>query len=520
MNNIRQNIKQFLVLNGVNTKNNILANFSASIWNALISLIFVPFYIRFMGIEAYGLIGLFVSLMGIFALLDMGLSTTINREMARLVVQENKAQDMCDLIRTLEIPYWLVGVIISVIVVLASPLIAYHWVSANNLSPDSIHTTVILMGLCAAFQWPMSFYSGAMMGIQQQVLLNGINVIAATIRGLVALLILWLVSPTVEAFFCWQVIITAAHVGSIIFFLWRSLPAGTEKPQFRYKLILTIWRFAGGMTAITIVATILTQLDKVILSRMLSLEMFGHYTLANVAASFLYRFVAPVFTAISPKLTVLVEQRANEKLIKMYHASAQLVTILVLPAALVLACFSKEILLLWTKDPVIANNTYLLMTILVLGTAVHCIYHIPWALQLAYGWTRLAFISNVIAVLILVPLLIFFTERYGPVGAACVWLMLNSGYIFVSLPVMHRRFLSTEKWRWYIEDVGQPLLATAAVVMIGRIVVQSEWNNLSIVVGIGLTSGAALFAAALASNQLEFVTRVKSALALLKQSNK
>ena len=64
-------------------KKNILANFSGKAWQVLMSLAFVPLYIKFMGIESYGLVGIFASLLALFGLLDMGLSTTLNRELAR-----------------------------------------------------------------------------------------------------------------------------------------------------------------------------------------------------------------------------------------------------------------------------------------------------------------------------------------------------------------------------------------------------------------------------------------------------
>ena len=47
------------------------------------SLAFVPLYIKFMGIESYGLVGIFVSLPALFGVLDMGLSTTLNRELTK-----------------------------------------------------------------------------------------------------------------------------------------------------------------------------------------------------------------------------------------------------------------------------------------------------------------------------------------------------------------------------------------------------------------------------------------------------
>lgn len=497
-------------------KRNIAANFGGNIWTGLMGLVFVPLYIHFMGIEAYGLIGIFASLLALFALLDMGLSSTMNREMARLAVQKDKTQDMRDLVRTLEIPYWLVGLLIALTVVLASPLIAYHWVQVKDLSPDSVRTAIMLMGLCVAFRWPIAFYSGGLMGLQRQVLLNAINVVVATFRGLGAVLILWLVSPTVEAFFSWQIAVSVVHIGLIVFFLWRSLPYAAEAPRFRRELLLNIWRFAAGMTGITVLVTILMQLDKIILSRMLSLEMFGYYTLANVVAMALYRFVGPIFSATYPKLTNLVQSGAREEIIRLYHKSAQLVSVLVLPAAVVVALFSKEILLLWTQNPVTAEHTHVLVSILIMGTAFNGLMNIPYALQLASGWTRLTFYINLVSVLILVPLMIMLTRWYGAVGAASVWVILNAGYIVIGIQLMHRRLLPTEKWRWYYEDVGRPLFVAVVVAGLGRCIIRSDWHPLLLLVSVAVVSGVTLLASALSANQLDVSARVKPFLTALR----
>jgi O-antigen/teichoic acid export membrane protein len=497
-------------------KKNIVANFGGSVWTGLMGLVFVPLYIHFMGIEAYGLMGIFATLLALFGLLDMGLSSTLNREMARLAVQTDKAQEMRDLVRTLEIPYWAVGLLISLIVIAASRFIAYRWVNAENLAPRTVQTAMILMGFVTLFQWPLSFYSGGLMGLQRQVLLNGINVVMATFRGLGAVLILWLVSPTVEAFFSWQIVVSVIQISLIVFFLWRSLPQAAAPPRFRRDLLRNIWRFAAGMTGITVLSTILTQLDKVILSRMLSLTLFGYYTLASSIAMNLYRFISPVFSATYPRLTNLVALGRKEEITRLYHKSAQLVSVLVLPAALVVALFSKDILLLWTQSPVTAEYTHLLVSILVMGTAINGLMNIPYALQLASGWTRLSIFVNLVSVLLLMPLMIILAKWYGAMGAASVWVILHIGYLFISIPIMHRRLLPTEKWRWYFNDVGRPLLAAVMVAVIGRFVIRPDWSPLLLIISLGLVSGATLLASACAADQLGVIARIKSFLTTLR----
>lgn len=470
------------------------------------SLIFVPLYIRFMGVEAYGLVGIFTTLLTIFSLLDMGLSNTLNREMARLAIQK-KPKDMRDLLRTLELPYCATALLIGIIVIVASPLITYRWVNAETLSPIVVQRAIIIMGVAAAFQWPLSFYTGGLQGLQRQVLLNSLNTIMATCRGLGSILILWLISPTVDAFFIWQIVISVTHTSLVAFFLWHSLPQSGEKPQFRLDLLRGIWRFAAGVSGITILSTVLMQLDKVILSKILNLEQFGYYSLANLVAMSLYRLISPVASAVYPRLTNLVTLGAQEQLAKLYHQSAQLLSVLILPAAIVVALFSKDIMLLWTQSPTVAEHTYLVVSVLVIGTTFNGLMNLPYVLQLASGWTKLAFYVNTISVLVLAPMIVALATRFGPLGAASAWLILNSTYILISVQIMHRRLLPTEKWRWYIQDVGIPLAIALTTTGAFRLFGATLHDTLPSLIWLALIFGCTLAATALTTPAIQAQVR-------------
>lgn len=476
-----------------------VANFGGSAWTAIMGLIFLPLYIHFIGIEAYGLVGIFATLLALFSLLDMGLSATLTREMARLAVKPDKSQEMRDLVRTLEIPYWLVGLLIAAFIVGASSFITYHWVNLENISPNTVKKAIMLMGLVIAFQWPVGLYTGGLIGLQRQVLLNSINVVMATFRGLGAVLILWLVSPTVEAFFLWQALASAVQIGLMASLLWHSLPHAAQVSRFRNELLISIWRFAAGIMGITTLATILTQIDKVIVSRMLSLEIFGYYTLASAVATNLYIFIRPISQAVYPQLTNLVALGDTKEIKRLYHKSAQFIAVLLLPAALVIALFSKEILLLWTRSPVTSEGTHLLVSIIIMGTAFNGLMSIPYALQLATGWTRLTFFINLVAVILLVPLIIVLTILYGVVGAASMWVILNGGYLVIGIHLMHRRLLPAEKWRWYFKDTGLPFGVALLVTVFFRLMFPTPVTNVALIIYIAMISAVTLGATALAT---------------------
>jgi O-antigen/teichoic acid export membrane protein len=480
-------------------KQNIIANFGGRAWQALMSLAFVPLYIKFMGIESYGLVGIFASLLALFGLLDMGLSTTLNRELARFSVLPDKAQDMRNLVRTLELPYWGVAFVIGFAVVGLSGPIANYWVNVDELSPATVQQALMIMGVVVAFRWPTSLYSGGLMGLQKQVLLNGINVFEATLRGLGAVLVLWLISPTIQAFFVWQIFVSMIHVFLTAGFLWRSLPKSSHPSHFQKELLLRIWRFAAGMTGISVTAIILTQTDKIVLSKILPLEMFGYYTLATVVAHALYYFIGPVFSALFPRFSQLVGINDQAGLRELYHKSCQFMSVMILPAAIVVSFFSSEILLLWTNDPITVANTHNIVSLLIIGTALNGLVNLPYALQLANAWTKLSLYTNIIACIVLVPMIYFLAIHYGVVGAASAWVILNTGYVLICIQIMHSRLLKGEQWRWYLNDVGVPLLAALSAALLWLLVTPDEMSRLAMFIYLTAVSATTLLATASAT---------------------
>ncbi len=337
------------------------------------------------------------------------------------------------------------------------------------------------------------------MGLQRQVLQNAISATMITVRSAGAALVLWQVSATIEAFLVWQLASSLAETLINAVALWRSLPAETAPPRFRSQLVLGVWRFAAGVTGISALAVILTQLDKVILSNVLSLEMFGYYSLASRVAGALYYFINPVIATFFPRFSQLFALGDEQELRRLYHRGCQLMSVLILPPAVVLMLFSQELLFLWTQNRSIAENSYLVLSLLVAGNALNALLSLPGALQLAYGWTRLMLVINTASVLLLAPLMYFMSLRYGGLGAAWVWVILNCGCVVFLLPMMHRRLLHGHLRQWFMMDVGAPLVAAFSVAGLWRQVVgpadSSGWMLFNLAMVSLLTPLAAAFAA-------------------------
>jgi hypothetical protein len=222
----------------------LIASFAGTGWAGLVQLACIPAYIKFMGIESYGLIGFYLVLQAMLQVLDLGLSPTMTREMARYSVRPDKADEARDLVRTLEIGYWFIGLLIGAAILTAAPWLAVHWIKASAIPVRKVMQVVMLMGILAFFQWPVSFYQGGLTGLRQQVLMNLLKIGAATANNAGGVLILWLVSPTIQAFLVWQIGVNAVVVTALALFLWRRsfgsgralrLGGGTECAALRRR---------------------------------------------------------------------------------------------------------------------------------------------------------------------------------------------------------------------------------------------------------------------------------------------
>jgi O-antigen/teichoic acid export membrane protein len=442
---------------------NVFANFLGQGWAALLQLVFIPVYIKLIGIEAYGLVGFYVALLTTVQVFDLGLGQTMTREFARLAASPGKLRDARDLLKTVGLVYWGVASLIAAAVLLVAPFLASHVIKAQTLSQETTRQAIMLMAVIIPMQWSVNLRLGALMGLERQVLVNVLRIVMATLAAGGTVLVLWLVSATVTAFFWWQLLVSVANFAIVAVMLNRVLPFASRKPRFDLAILRQIRRFAVGMSGINIASIILTQLDKWILITLLPLKVFGYYALAGTVANALYIFITPIFNGLFPRFSILFAQGKEEELKKLYHLGAQAMAAVIIPVAILLSLFSHEVLLLWTHDPEIADATSVLVSMLVWGTALNGLMNIPYALQLSHGWTSLAFRIVLIKLVILVPIIYILVANFGAPGAALAWLLLNIFYILMGIPLTHRRLLKGEAVTWAIRDVFQPALVASLV---------------------------------------------------------
>ena len=444
-------------------RHNVSANLLAKVVGAAINLACVPFFVRALGVAGYGVVGIWVTLETVANLFDLGLSATITRELAVSTAGPQASGSTRDLLRTLESIYWLIGILLGVAVIVAAPALANDWFHRGNLQEAVIRRALVAIGVLLACRWPISLYLGGLNGLERQVFLAWVNIGFAIARNVGAIVALIIYAPTVMTFLVSQILVNSAYTGLLAWFLWQALPPVDTRAAIRLSSLRRVWRFAGGTGAIALAAFAVQDIGPVVVSKLVTLDQFGYYNIALRLTSVVYLGSMAVGTAAFPALSRLVAHGNKDELSATYHALCQLQAVLVLPVTAIVVFFGRQLIFLWTGDPMLAAQIYPVSAMLAIGSAVQCLGIPPFALQIAYGWTSLALYSNVATASVNFPLLLWLVPKYGIVGAAIAWLIVAVVVFALQTPLMHRRLLPDQQRAFYLVDMLCPLLAAAVV---------------------------------------------------------
>jgi O-antigen/teichoic acid export membrane protein len=442
-------------------RKNILANFAGRAWGFVSVYLFVPIYLKYMGVEAYGLVGFYSTLLGVLAFADLGFSATLNREMARLSVGDN-AESMRDLVRTYEISYLVISLALAVGVFGFAPLIAERWLNSSSLPHAEIVSAIRLMGFAIAFQLPSGLFSGGLMGLQEQVRANSLQIAWSLYRGLGSVGILLIFEPTIFYFSLWQLIANSLYCITVRHSLWKSIRKRDcdQPPHFRLKVFAETWRYASSITGMAAISIILTQIDKLAVSKMLSLETLGFYSLAGTLAAIPLLVASPIASAMFPRFTELVVLKDTVSLSRIYQKSTELVALAIIPSSLVLLFFSREAVLAWTGSVVASEHAGTATSLLLVGQLLQAMTIIPYYISLAYGNISLNLRVGIVSAVFITPMLIFLVGRFGVVGAALSWLLINALSFGPYMYFFHRKFMPGGLSKWLKVSIVLPVVVS------------------------------------------------------------
>lgn len=436
-------------------KKNILANYAGQLYVTAVGILILPLYIKYMGAEAYGLVGFFTMLQVCFSLLDIGLTPTIGRETARYHGGAMSALAYRQMFRALSVIFAIIAVIGGGGLWLLSEVVATSWLNVTELPMDEVVLAVQIMAISVALRWMGGLYRGVVTGSERLVWLSGFNVCIATLRFIAVFASMGLFGFTPVVFFIHQLIAALLEVLGLYMMSHRLLPLRSSLEStigWSFLPVKPLLQFALTIAFTSSVWVLVTQTDKLVLSGILPLAEYGHFTLAVLVASGIMVISGPISSAIMPRMARMHAEGKHGEMIKVYRTSTQLVSVIGGSAAITLAFCSEPLLFAWTGDKKLAAQAAPILTLYAIGNGFLAIAAFAYYLQYAKGNLRYHLIGNAFLVMILIPGIIFAATYYGAVGAGYVWLMTNGIYLFSWVAFIHHKLEPGLFLKWLGRD--------------------------------------------------------------------
>jgi O-antigen/teichoic acid export membrane protein len=477
---------------------NVVANFSGVGARLIFSLVFNIVYFRLLGSESYGLIGFYTSLAALSTLFDFGLNQTVVREVARRGTDAEGAGELRTVVFTLQLLLGGIGLALGLLVALGARWIATSWFSAAHLATDDIATSVALMGGALALLFPANVFYGVLTGLQRQVLSNTLIVVATAFRGALTVAALFAFGPGPVMFFSAQIVASAVEVGVLCLVIPGLLPPSSQRLRFDAALLATTWKFSAGTWLAVTFAQIAMLGDKIILSTLLPLHLFGLYSLAVTVTSTIQRLAAPFSNAYFPYLVRLKEQDRPDALLDAYRTAGEFASAIFLAAGFLLVAYAAPAAQLLSTDAADSARLGWLIAMLAAANTLNVEMTLPFSLLFAHGITAVAMRINLALCVLYPAALVLLVPRYGVEAAAALWLAANALMLPVLIAMTHRLVLPGQAWPWLLRTVLLPGCGAALMFAAGSAIMPGL-SLVPMLIWIGVNSALALAAALLSA---------------------
>ena len=190
-------------------RRNVAANYLGQGLSGAAQLIFIPIYINLFGMALFGLIGLYNIALSWLPIFDLGLNQTVARTISAISVEhsENLSREANRARENYSKVSFSIAILIGMATFTASEYIAYQWIPRSSVDPSLIAISLKIMSGIFALRILENPYRATLVGLQEHISLNQINLTFVACSGVGILLLAPKFGSSIIFFFEWNLLI-------------------------------------------------------------------------------------------------------------------------------------------------------------------------------------------------------------------------------------------------------------------------------------------------------------------------
>jgi len=389
-------------------------NITGQILPGIIGIIAMPFVIRGLGTEAFGILSLAWLVVGYFALFELGMGKATTKFAGEYIGQK-KYDELQGLVWTSLAMQIFLGILAGAFLTAISPFLAHKVFKISPLLVEDAINVFRLLSISLPVIMSTTTLQGLLEAGQRFDLVNKITIPANSLNFAIPL-------------FC---VLLNINLISIVFFLVLSRCAvffvfliisirvfPLLKGNFiDLKKVKVLFGFGGWVAISNVLIPLLSYLERFLIAALLSAKALAYYTppyeiisRIPIIPSSLTRVLYPIFSGYSVT-------NENKKIEALALRSLKYILIIMIPLSMLLITFAGDILYFWLGDEFAKQSTFLFQ-ILVAAVFLNCLAQIPFILLYGLGRPDIKAKFDMLEVPLFLGLSYGFITHLGLNGAA------------------------------------------------------------------------------------------------------
>ncbi|MDP9314580.1 MAG: flippase [Chloroflexota bacterium] len=449
---------------------NILYNLLGGIVPLIIAFAAIPFLIRGLGTERFGVLTLIWTILAYFSIFDAGVGRAVTKFVAEHIAQGRNA----------EIPslVWTAGALIAIVGIIGGGILAVTTplVLASVLDiPSALQLETLNSFYCISVAIPFLVLSLGFRGVlEAQRRFDTVNLVLIPCRSLnylgpVLLLQFAQRLDVIAAFLLLNQMVMAI---TLVYLCIRSISGVPHYSLLDKQYIRPLLSYGGWLTVSSIVSPFMEYIDRVIVGAMLTLSAVAYYTTPYESVSKLMFLPVAVTGVLFPVFSSLVVSRPEEAADSLFRA-VKLLVITLVPLVLTLLLLSDTLLTAWVGAKFAQHSVGVLRWLIVGCLLFNALGRIFTNWTHAHNRPDVTAKVHLLELPVYLMLLWYLVHQYGIVGAAVAWvaralvdMIFLSWFSFCYLGNYHHHFLLLLRW------LGLIVVACCAVVVLSELLPQ------------------------------------------------
>jgi len=396
---------------------NTMLNLVGQVVPLLIGVATIPFVIRGLGTDRFGLFSLVWVVLGYFAIFDFGLGRATTKFVSEALGKGDQDQ-VPRVVWTAVTVEALLGFAGALILAVITPLLVGSVLNVPRELIAEAKITFYLLALSVPVVLTSSSFRGVLAAAQRFDLVNAVQIPTSCATYLLPLvgLALGFNLPGIV------VLILLARVGGLAAYVTLNLRAIPRLKSYSASadFFPRLFSFGGWVMVTSVVSPILVYFERFLIGSLLSVAALAFYSAPYEMVTRFTIIPTSLTLTLFPAFSALESVQNRQKLATVFARSVKYILITLGPIVLVISLFAEDILRLWLGTDFAKESTAVLQ-LLAIGVLINSLAHTPFSLLQGVGRPDLPAKFHLLEMPVYIATAWILVSKLGIAGAAMAW---------------------------------------------------------------------------------------------------